>query len=247
MLVFVVLTWLGRLSVLLVVAATGPAALMCHAIPFAEPVARIWWKSLLSCLAVQILQAVTLHMAVATLLVPGANLPALGLPNDPTGLFNLLIACFLLWMVIRIPKWVTRNFGGATSRGAQHPRLDRPADRRAAGARRDRPEAAAASGCLGRKRRRRARPVSAHRRRISTSTPTHQHTSTCTFTRRAATPPGRPGPAPYQAGNVPSERPSAGRSTTTGPAEPARTAAGGRHTPRHRPRTLLTPEGNDHG
>jgi hypothetical protein len=118
MLVFVVITWLGRLSVLLVVAATGPAALMCHAIPFAEPVARIWWKSLLSCLAVQILQAVTLHMAVATLLVPSANLPALGLPHDPTGLFNLLIACFLLWMVIRIPKWVTRNFGGPTSRGA---------------------------------------------------------------------------------------------------------------------------------
>jgi hypothetical protein len=116
MLVFVVVTWLGRLSVLLIVAATAPAALVCHAIPFAEPVARIWWKSLLSCLAVQILQAVTLHMAVASLLVPSANLPALGLPHDPTGLFNMLITCFLLWMVIKIPKWVTRNFGGATSR-----------------------------------------------------------------------------------------------------------------------------------
>jgi len=116
MLVFLVITWLGRLSVLLVVAATGPIALMCHALPFAEPVAKLWWRSLLSCLAVQILQAVTLHVAVGTLLVPAANLPALGLPNDPTGLFNMLIACFLLWIVIRIPTWVTRNFGGTTNR-----------------------------------------------------------------------------------------------------------------------------------
>jgi hypothetical protein len=116
MLVFVIITWLGRLSVLLVVAATGPAALICHAIPFTEPVARIWWRSLLSCLAVQILQAVTLHMAVATLLTPGANLPALGLPNDPTGLLDLVIACFLLWLVIRIPTFVTRAVGGTPSR-----------------------------------------------------------------------------------------------------------------------------------
>jgi hypothetical protein len=50
MLVFVVIPFLGRLAVLLVVAAPGPAALMCHAIPFAELVARAWWKSLLSCL-----------------------------------------------------------------------------------------------------------------------------------------------------------------------------------------------------
>ncbi len=118
MLVLLVITWLGRLSVLLVVAGVAPVALMCHALPQTEPVARIWWRSLIACLAVQVLQAVTLYMAVATLLTPGANLPALGLPNDPTGLINLLIACFLLWLVIRIPKWVARNFGGPAGRGA---------------------------------------------------------------------------------------------------------------------------------
>ena len=117
MLVLLVITWLGRIGVLLVVAGVAPVALMCHALPFAEPVARIWWRSLLSCLAVQVLQAITLYMAVATLLSPQANLPALGLPHDPTGLINLLIACFLLWLVIRIPKWVARNFGGPAPRG----------------------------------------------------------------------------------------------------------------------------------
>ena len=83
MLVLLVITWLGRLSVLLVVAGTAPVALMCHALAFTEPVARIWWRSLLSCLAVQVLQAITLHMAVATLLSSNANLPALGLPQRP--------------------------------------------------------------------------------------------------------------------------------------------------------------------
>jgi hypothetical protein len=118
MLIGLVITWLGRLAVLLVLAGTAPVALMCHALPQADPVARIWWRSLWGCLAVQVLQAVTLHMAVATLLSSNANLPALGLPHDPTGLLNILIACFLLWLVIRIPKWVARTFGGTAGRGS---------------------------------------------------------------------------------------------------------------------------------
>jgi hypothetical protein len=116
MLVMLIITWLGRLTVLLVVAGTGPVALMCHALPQTDPVARIWWRSLFGALAVQVLQAVTLHMAVATLLSSDAILPALGLPHDPTGLFNLLITCFVLWLVIRIPKWVARSFGGNATR-----------------------------------------------------------------------------------------------------------------------------------
>jgi hypothetical protein len=105
-----------HLTVLLVVAGTGPVALMCHALPQTDPVARIWWRCLFGALAVQVLQAVTLHMAVAILLSPEANLPALGLPHDPTGLLNLLITCFLLWLVIRIPPWVARNLGGSPAR-----------------------------------------------------------------------------------------------------------------------------------
>jgi hypothetical protein len=117
LLILLLVTWLGRLSVLLVVGATAPMALLCHSLPQTDPVARVWWRSLAGCLAIQILQAVTLHIAVATLLTGGANLPALGLPDDPTGLLNLLIACYLLWLVIRIPKWVSRTFGGNAGRG----------------------------------------------------------------------------------------------------------------------------------
>ena len=117
MLVVVVFTWLGRLTGLLVVAGVGPVALACHALPHTDPVAQIWWRSLGGLLLVQVLQAVTLHLAVATLLTPGANLPFLGLPGDPTGVLNLLITCYLLWLVIRIPRWVARTFGGTRGRG----------------------------------------------------------------------------------------------------------------------------------
>jgi hypothetical protein len=116
MLVVVVFTWLGRLTGLLVVAGVGPVALACHALPQTDPVAQIWWRSLGGLLAVQVLQAVTLHLAVATLLIPGASLPFLGLPGDPTGVLNLLITCYLLWLVIRIPRWVARTFGGTRGR-----------------------------------------------------------------------------------------------------------------------------------
>jgi hypothetical protein len=117
MLIMLVITWLGRAAVLLVAAATAPLALMGHALPQTDLLARVWWRSVLSCLAIQILQAVTLRMAVATLLSSATTLPALGLPHDPTGLVNLLIACLLLWLVIRIPKWVARTFGGPPPRG----------------------------------------------------------------------------------------------------------------------------------
>ncbi|MDQ1249150.1 MAG: hypothetical protein QG597_3524 [Actinomycetota bacterium] len=118
MLIALLFTWLGRLLGLLVVAAVGPVALACHTLPATEPVAQLWWRSLGGLLLVQVLQGVTLHLAVATLLTPSANLRGLGLPVDPNGIFNLMITCYLLWLVIRIPRWVARTFGGTAGRGS---------------------------------------------------------------------------------------------------------------------------------
>jgi hypothetical protein len=111
-------TWLGRIAILLVLAAVGPLALACHAFVATEPVAQLWWRSLGGVLLTQALQAVTVHAAVAVLLSPGANLPALGLPDDPTGMLNLLIAVFVLWTAIRIPSWLSRHLGVGQSRAA---------------------------------------------------------------------------------------------------------------------------------
>jgi hypothetical protein len=118
MLVMLLFTWLGRLMGLLVIAGVGPVALACHALPVTEPVAQIWWRGLGGLLLTQVLQAVALHLAVATVLTPGANLSGMGWPVDPNGIFNLMITCYLLWLVIRIPRWVSRTFGSAQGRGA---------------------------------------------------------------------------------------------------------------------------------
>jgi hypothetical protein len=105
-------TWIGRIGILLVAAGVAPLALACHALPQTDLVARLWWRAVLACLGVQVLQAVTLHVAVATLLSPQANLPALGFPHDPSGLLNLLIVTYVLWLVMQVPRWVARTVSG---------------------------------------------------------------------------------------------------------------------------------------
>jgi hypothetical protein len=105
-------TWIGRIAILLVAAGVAPLALACHALPQTDLVARLWWRAVLACLGVQVLQAVTLHVGVATLLSPEANLPALGLPHDPSGLLNLLIVTYVLWLVVQVPRWVARTVSG---------------------------------------------------------------------------------------------------------------------------------------
>jgi hypothetical protein len=111
------LTWLSRIAVLLVLAGVAPVALACHAFVATEPVARLWWRSLVGTLTVQVVQSTALQLAVAVLLVPGANLPALGLPHDGSGLLNIMIAAFVLWMVWRVPTFLQRNFGVNQTRG----------------------------------------------------------------------------------------------------------------------------------
>jgi hypothetical protein len=64
-------------------------------------------------LATVVAQALALHTALSVFLDPGANLAALGLPQDPTDTFNLLLVVCLLWAVVKIPallrRYVTRG------------------------------------------------------------------------------------------------------------------------------------------
>ncbi len=108
---------LVRLVVLVVLVGIAPVALACHALPHTDAAARLWWRALLGCLAVVVLQAFTLHTTVSIVLDPGANL---GLPADRSGMVNLFIVACLLWVTVRIPalvrRYVThssrRNMGG---------------------------------------------------------------------------------------------------------------------------------------
>jgi hypothetical protein len=86
--------WLVRTGVLIILVGIAPVALACHATPFTDGAARLWWRSLLGVLATVTLQAFAMHTALSIFLDPGANLPALGIPRDPSGTLNLfIVAC----------------------------------------------------------------------------------------------------------------------------------------------------------
>ncbi len=106
-------TWLVRIGVLVVLVGIAPAALACHGLPQLEPAARVWWRAILATLGTVVVQALALHMALSVFLSPDAHLPALGLPGDPTGTFNLFIVACLLWAVVKIPGLMRRYVTGS--------------------------------------------------------------------------------------------------------------------------------------
>ncbi len=97
-----------RFAIALVLAASAPIALACHALPQTDPVARLWWRSLAGVLAVPILQGFVMFAAQWMLLDPTAMLPALGLPIEPGSIMNLFIVTVLLWTCVKVPGLVRR-------------------------------------------------------------------------------------------------------------------------------------------
>lgn len=109
---------ISRFAVALVLTAVAPLALMCHALPQTDPVARLWWRCYLGMLAVPVAQAVVLVCGQWMLLDPRAMLPLLGLPTaEPGAVLNLFVVMVLLWTTVRIPKLMRRLVTTGGSRG----------------------------------------------------------------------------------------------------------------------------------
>ncbi|GAB3959340.1 hypothetical protein GCM10027614_78630 [Micromonospora vulcania] len=107
--------WILRLGLLVILVGIAPVALASHATPWTESAAKLWWRAFIGALATVIAQALALHTALTVFLSPTANLPALGLPDDPTGTFNLFIICCLLLAVVKIPALMRRYVTGGQS------------------------------------------------------------------------------------------------------------------------------------
>jgi hypothetical protein len=120
--VMLIAGWITRAIILIVLCGIGPVALACHATPWTEGLARLWWRSLGGVAATVVLQAVAMNVTLATLLDPSANLRARWLPFDPTGILNLFIVAVLLWITVRIPgqvrRYVTQGGGRPNMLGA---------------------------------------------------------------------------------------------------------------------------------
>ncbi|MGH9078603.1 MAG: hypothetical protein ACRDYE_00740 [Acidimicrobiales bacterium] len=107
------------LVVLLIVAA--PMALVCHALPQTEGLARLWWRAFFGTLAVQVAQSLVLVTALRVFLASGG--PASIAVASTGGMVDLLVSACLCWVLVKIPTWVgrlvfsgggRRRSGGAT-------------------------------------------------------------------------------------------------------------------------------------
>lgn len=97
-----------RFAVALILTAAAPIALACHALPQTDPVARLWWRSYATMLAVPVVQAFVLFAGQWMLLDTSNMLPVLGLPIDSGGVINLFVVMVLLWTTLMVPGLMRR-------------------------------------------------------------------------------------------------------------------------------------------
>lgn len=103
-------SWVVRIATLIILAGIAPIALACYGLPQLQGAAQLWWRSLLGCLGVPLLQALCFTTGATMLIDPKHNVPILlGLgPGTSTDVINLLVAASLLWLTVRIPKLMSR-------------------------------------------------------------------------------------------------------------------------------------------
>ncbi len=102
----IVATYVIRVAVVMVLVAGAPLALVCHALPQTEGLARGWWRALAACLGVQIGQALLLVTALRTVFAAD-RAQVLGLDRS-SQLVDLVVAACLLWLLARFPVWAGR-------------------------------------------------------------------------------------------------------------------------------------------
>ncbi|MEU6355696.1 hypothetical protein ABZ896_41330 [Streptomyces sp. NPDC047072] len=123
-LVALLLTFVVRVALTIILIVAAPLALICHALPQTDGVARWWWKAFGGVLAIQVAQSLALITGVRVFLTPGGFGPTglFGLNNN--GLINVLITLALMYIVFKIPFWILgsirfshgRSFVGSLAR-----------------------------------------------------------------------------------------------------------------------------------
>lgn len=92
-----------RVCTVLVLVAAAPIFLIGYALPQTEGAARLWWRALVGCLAVQVGQAVVITTAVRVFLAAPTGGGVLGVVDS--ALMDLLVVTCLLWLALRIPTY----------------------------------------------------------------------------------------------------------------------------------------------
>ncbi len=109
MLVVLLVSYVVRVALTIILIVGAPLALMFHALPQTEGIARWWWKAFGGCLAIQVCQSLALITAMRVFLAPG-GLTLFG--PTASGLVNLLVALALLYILVKIPFWCLGSLRG---------------------------------------------------------------------------------------------------------------------------------------
>ncbi len=104
-------TYVIRVAMLVLLVAVAPLALIGHALPQTEGAARLWWRAICGLFAIQLGQSLVLISALKVFFTPTGP-GTLGL-SASGGLVDVLVAVCLLWVLVRIPAWVSRAVFGA--------------------------------------------------------------------------------------------------------------------------------------
>jgi hypothetical protein len=114
--VLLLATYVVRLALVVLLVVAAPIALVCHALPQTEGLARLWWRAFTGALFVQIAQSLVLITALRVFLATGGS-ASLGIASTG-GFVDLLVAACLCWVLVKVPSWVGRLvFSGSRGGG----------------------------------------------------------------------------------------------------------------------------------
>lgn len=107
--VLVAVGYLTRVILIMILIAAAPLALMCHALPQTEPLARLWWRAFIGMLCIQVAQSLVFATAIAILIADNHSKTSPLMPvAGRADLVDLLLAVTLLYILARIPSWVSK-------------------------------------------------------------------------------------------------------------------------------------------
>ncbi len=102
-LVVLMVAYVVRIAITVMLVIAAPLALMCHALPGFESIARWWWRSFGACLAIQVVQSLILITSLRVFLTPG-DWWFFG-PNSQ-GMVDQIIAIALMGILVKTPFWL---------------------------------------------------------------------------------------------------------------------------------------------
>jgi hypothetical protein len=98
--------YIVRIMLTIVLIAAAPLALACHALPPTEYLAKLWWRAIGGVLAIQVAQSLVFIAAMRVFFTTD-NVTFFGV-HTPRDQFDIWITVCLLYVLVRIPSWISR-------------------------------------------------------------------------------------------------------------------------------------------